>query len=126
MKTIHKYLLEDGMNTLTLKQGYRIVRSEYLLVEKAVYLWIEESLAITTPESSCQFKVVKTNAPIPENYKYLDTALDPIEAEAYHVYQIPSDAESKSKPQDQSREVHFPQRMPHKNVTELLQQVAIQ
>ncbi|MCX4029649.1 hypothetical protein H0A36_13190 [Endozoicomonas sp. SM1973] len=90
MKTIHKYPLQEGINTLTLKQGFRIVRSEYLLIEKAVYLWIEEPLAVATPECSCQFKVVKTGEPIPENYVYLDTALDTLGPEAYHVYQLPA------------------------------------
>jgi hypothetical protein len=47
MKAIHKYELKtDGAETeLNLKQDFRIVHAEYVLVDKAVYIWVEEPLA---------------------------------------------------------------------------------
>ncbi|MBK8969975.1 MAG: hypothetical protein IPM37_00875 [Hahellaceae bacterium] len=90
MKTIHKYRLQCGgaINTLKLREGYRFVRSEYLVTEKAVFIWVEEPLAVTLPTQTLQLKVVGTGEPVPVAYRYLDTALDPFGPEAYHVYEV--------------------------------------
>lgn len=96
MKTIHKFRLEPGKEptTLTLKEGYRVVRSEYIVPHKAVYLWVEQPLNVTTPTLERQFRVAHSGEPVPDSYEYLDTALDPFDPEAYHVFAVPVGEES--------------------------------
>lgn len=91
MKTIHKFRLEPGKEptTLTLKEGYRVVRSEYIVPHKAVYLWVEQPLNVTTPTLERQFRVAFSGEPVPDSFEYLDTALDPFGPEAYHVFAVP-------------------------------------
>ena len=90
MKTIHKFRLESGKepNTLTLREGYRVVRCEYLVPQKGVYLWVEQPLNVVIPEVERQFVVVYSGDPVPTSYQYLDTALDPFGPEAYHVFEV--------------------------------------
>ncbi|MDI9243818.1 hypothetical protein [Marinobacter sp. CHS3-4] len=97
MKTIHKFRLESGkaLNTLKLKSGYRVVRCEYLVSEKAVFLWVEQSLKVDLPEVERQFLVAFSGEPVPSDYDYVDTALDPFGPEAYHVYQVSHQSEKK-------------------------------
>ncbi|AOY87861.1 hypothetical protein BKP64_06585 [Marinobacter salinus] len=91
MKTIHKFRLESGKEptSLSLSEGYRVVRCEYLVPDKAVFLWVEQSLSVGTPKVQRQFRVALTGEPVPSSYEYLDTALDPFGPEAYHVFGIP-------------------------------------
>lgn len=91
MKTIHKFLLNDRgeSTTLRLREGYRVVRCEYLVAAKGVYLWVEQSLKPTVPMVERQFLVTFSGDPVPEAYGYLDTALDPFGPEAYHVFELP-------------------------------------
>lgn len=51
MKTIHKFRLECGKepNTLKLRKGYRVVRCEYAVPQKGVYLWVEQPLNVDIP-----------------------------------------------------------------------------
>jgi hypothetical protein len=96
MKTIHQYALDGDkqINSLALRAGYRIVRCEYLIAQKQVYLWVEEPLNITLPVSQQQFIVVGSGAPVPMSYSYIDTALDPFGPQAFHVYAvIPAEAD---------------------------------
>lgn len=90
MKTIHKYRLQGAgaINSLKLREGFRLVRSEYLVTEKAVFIWVEEPLSVTLPERTVKLKVVATGEPVPLAYQYHDTALDPFGPEAYHVYEV--------------------------------------
>lgn len=92
MKTIHKFRIDAGKETtrLTLKSGFRVVRCEYLVPEKGVYLWIEQPLKVTTPSVECRFRIAYSGEPVPENYHYLGTALDPFGPEAYHVFEVPA------------------------------------
>lgn len=90
MKTIHKFRLECGKepNTLKLREGYRVVRCEYLVSQKGVYLWVEQPLNVIIPVVERQFVVVFSGDPVPISYQYLDTALDPFGPEAYHVFEV--------------------------------------
>ena len=74
MKTIHQYQLESDkqVSTLALRDGYRIVRCEYVVAQKRVYLWVEE----------------------PVSYNHVDTALDPFGPQAFHVYEVIAPAEA--------------------------------
>lgn len=90
MKTIHKFRLECGKepNTLKLRKGYRVVRCEYVVPQKGVYLWVEQPLNVDIPVVERQFLVVYSGDPVPASYQYLDTALDPFGPEAYHVFEV--------------------------------------
>lgn len=94
MKTIHKFQLNNNgePTTVRLREGYRVVRCEYLLAAKGVYLWVEQSLKPTVPYLERQFLVTYSGDPVPEAYEYVDTALDPFGPEAYHVFQLPNPA----------------------------------
>ncbi|MFC4258959.1 hypothetical protein ACFOZ5_07945 [Marinobacter lacisalsi] len=95
MKTIHKFRINPGKEPtrLTLKRGFRVVRCEYLVAEKGVYLWVEQPLNVVTPTVEGQFRVAFSGDPVPESFQYLGTALDPFGPEAYHVFELP-EAES--------------------------------
>ncbi|WP_228152562.1 MULTISPECIES: DUF7352 domain-containing protein [Marinobacter] len=90
MKTIHKFRLESGKepNVLRLRKGFRVVRCEYIVPQKAVYLWVEQPLSVATPVVERQFVVVSSGDPVPVSYQHLGTALDPFGPEAYHVYEV--------------------------------------
>lgn len=92
MKTVHKYRLESGnqVNALKLRQGYRLIHSEYLVTEKAVFVWIEVPLDLTLPEQEVKLKVFRTGEPVPRNFQHLTTAVNGFDPEAYHIYSIPA------------------------------------
>lgn len=91
MKTIHKFRLECGKtaNRLKLRQGARVVRCEYVVPEKGVFLWVEQPLNPAAPIEHRQFVVTASGDPVPSRYQYLDTALDPFGPEAYHLFEVP-------------------------------------
>lgn len=93
MKTIHKFLINPGKEPtrLTLKRDFRVVRCEYLVPEKGVYLWVEQSLKVTIPTVERQFRIAFSGDPVPETYQYLGTALDTFGPEAYHVFELPQE-----------------------------------
>lgn len=90
MKTIHKFRLECGkeVNTLKLREGFRVVRCEYLVPMKGVYIWVEQPLSVAVPLVERQFVVAYSGDPVPDSYQYLDTALDPFGPEAYHLFEV--------------------------------------
>jgi hypothetical protein len=90
MKTILKFRLESGKtpNTLRLRSGYRVVRCEYVVPQKAVYLWVEQPLKVDLPELERRFLVTLSGEPVPSAYQYVDTAVDPFGPEAYHVFEV--------------------------------------
>ncbi|MFW5825089.1 MAG: DUF7352 domain-containing protein [Marinobacter sp.] len=91
MKTIHKFRIEQDrqVTRLRLKDGFRVVRCEYLVPDKGVYLWVEQPLSVVAPTVERQFVVAFSGEPVPDSYQYLDTALDPFGPEAYHVFEVP-------------------------------------
>ena len=91
MKTIHKFRLNTGKEptTLVLSEGYRVVRCEYIVSQKAVFVWVEQPLSVGTPTVERKFRVALSGEPVPDTYEYLDTALDPFGPEAYHVFAGP-------------------------------------
>lgn len=92
MKTIHKFRLEPGKEptTLLLREGFRVVRCEYLVPDKSVYLWVEQPLSVGARNLERQFRVAFSGEPVPDSYEYLGTALDPFGPEAYHVFEVPA------------------------------------
>ena len=110
MKTIHKFRLESGKapNTLKLRPGYRVVRCEYEVSQRAVYLWVEQPLKVDLPELERQFLVTFSGEPVPSAYEYVDTALDPFGPEAYHVFEVVDEVSRQPEPAMQAREqVHL-------------------
>lgn len=95
MKTIHQYQLasDKQITSLALRDGFRIVRCEYLVAQKRVYLWVEEPLKIDLPVTEHQFMVVGSGVPVPVSHRYIDTAIDPFGPEAFHVYEVVQAAE---------------------------------
>ncbi|MDX1757779.1 MAG: hypothetical protein R3175_17110 [Marinobacter sp.] len=89
MKTIHKYPLKVSreLNRLSLREGFRVVRCEYLVSEKTVCLWVEEPLRVDVPEHHYHFRVAFSGDPVPDHFEYCGTALDPFGPEAYHVFE---------------------------------------
>lgn len=101
MKAIHKYRLEvsDSTNTLQLKEGYRVVRFEYLVAEKGLFMWVEEPLRADVPTCEASFRVAMTGKPVAMSYEYLDTALDPFGPEAYHLFRVETERQVQSGPE---------------------------
>ncbi len=91
MKTIHKFRLDSGKEptTLSLKEGFRVVRCEFLVPDKSVYIWVEQTLRPSAKSEEHQFRVAHSGEPVPDNFEYIDTALDPFGPEAYHVFEVP-------------------------------------
>ncbi|WP_027854962.1 DUF7352 domain-containing protein [Marinobacterium litorale] len=88
MKAILKYRLEisDKPISLSLAQGFRPVRFEYVVSEKALFLWTEESLRADISRQNVQFRITRTGEPIQEGAQHLMTALDAFGPEAYHLF----------------------------------------
>ncbi len=92
MKTIHKFRLDSGKEptSLSLHDGYRVVRCEYIVPDKSVYLWVEQPLRVGAHTSEHLFRVAFSGEPVPDSYEYRGTALDPFGPEAYHVFEVPA------------------------------------
>lgn len=92
MKTIRKYSLnlEEGPQTINLKEGYKIVRSEYFTHSNSVSFWVELPLKADIPDIKKEFLVKKTNEVIPMSYIYVGTALNKSKSESYHVFEVPT------------------------------------
>ena len=90
MKAIHKYQIgnERSTHNFNLKKGYKIVRSEYILTEKSVFLWIEEPLSVDIQTQSVSFKMAMSGDPVTDNCEHVATAIDSFGPEAYHVFEI--------------------------------------
>lgn len=88
MKAIHKYQLNtDGSPTeLKLKENYRIVHAEYVLVDKAVFVWVEEPLAAKICLRAVEFQVARSGDPLSSSYEHVATAVDLLAPEAYHIF----------------------------------------
>lgn len=96
MKTIQKLTLttQSKPQTLSLVRGYRIVRLEYLVTEKLIYLWVEVPLKADIPSDRKEFVVKKSYETIPSSYEHIHTAIDLLKPEAYHVFEIKGESQS--------------------------------
>ena len=92
MKTIQKLTLEiaDHCQTLTLKQGYKIVRIEYMVTEKRICMWVETPLRADIPQETKTFMVKRTNEAVPSDYTHIHTAVDLLSPEAFHIFELPN------------------------------------
>lgn len=98
MKTVLKYQIEEtASTTLKLRQGYQLVRFEYIQADKALFAWFEQPLKADIPETEVELKVIRTGQPIQNSYRYLCTAIDSLGPEAYHLYENQSQKNEKPK-----------------------------
>lgn len=99
MKVIHKFRLETAVQqvSLNLKQGYKIVHSEYVLVDKSVFIWVEQTLDVEVASESVTLKVVQSGDPVPDRLKHVMSVVDGFTPEAYHIFEIPEAVIHKAK-----------------------------
>lgn len=103
MKTVLKYQIEEtSVTQLKLREGFKLVRFEYVQADKALFAWIEEPLKADIPATDIELKVIRTGEPIHDKYQYLSTALDVIGPEAYHLYQNALEDDDQVAPTDGS------------------------
>lgn len=90
MKAIHKYRIgnERNLQVLNLKKGFKVVHSEYVITEKAVFLWIEEPLSVDIKTEEVCFKLALSGDPIADDDTYLTSAIDIFGPEAFHIFQV--------------------------------------
>lgn len=88
MKTVHKHVIPTGPDGLELQlpQGFRLLKAEYLLVSKQVCCWIEVPTDPRLPVSALQLRLFRSGDGIPAAYTYVDTAIDALAPEAWHLY----------------------------------------
>lgn len=88
MKAVHKYGFDTDQNefSLELKQGYKIIHAEFSVIDKRVYVWIEQPLAVQTPVLNKRFKLVPCDVPVNDSFEHLCTAVDPFSPVAFHLF----------------------------------------
>jgi|GEM_PF-326237 len=94
MKTIDKYLLCFGQEPtpVALMPDFQVVFCEYLVGAKGVYLWVEQSPVSSQQATTRHFLVARPGKSVPEEYEYVDSAVDPFGSRAHHVFQLPEKA----------------------------------
>ena len=88
MKTVHKHVIPASPAGLELHlpQGYRVLKAEYLLVTKQVCCWIEVPTDPRLPREAVQLRLFRSGDGIALAYEYVDTAIDALAPEAWHLY----------------------------------------
>lgn len=91
MKVVHKFRLGNDANetTLKLKQGYKILHSEYVLVDKAICIWVEQTLDVEVPDKEVTFKTVNSGDPLPNHLQHVASVVDSFTPESYHIFKEP-------------------------------------
>jgi hypothetical protein len=90
MKTVHKYVIPYGADGLLLKltSGYRLLKSEYQLFGKSVCCWVEVPTDPRLAKQSVHLRLFSSGDGIPRDYVYVDTAINSMEPEAWHLYEL--------------------------------------
>ena len=90
MKAIHKYQIGNERSTqvFNLKKGFKIVRSEYIITEKSVFLWIEEPLSVDIETEEVTYRLAMSGDPVSNNCEHVATAIDTFGPEAYHIFKV--------------------------------------
>ena len=91
MKITSQYLICFGPEPteLTLMPDFQVVLCEHLVGAQGVYLWIEQSPVSSSKGVSRSFIVARPGKPLPEDYDYVDSAVDPFGSRSHHVFQLP-------------------------------------
>ncbi|TVQ68285.1 MAG: hypothetical protein EA373_11225 [Oceanospirillales bacterium] len=90
MKTIRQVSLDShkAVNELILKEGYRIVKTEFSF-NQSIVVWIEEPLRADLPNEHCFLKVVENSHPVPLVFEYVSSAFNPFDSKAVHLFRVP-------------------------------------
>jgi len=88
MKTVHKHIIPTDTSgvQLRLPQGWRLLKAEYVLVTKQVCCWVEVPTDPQRPQELLELRLFRSGAGIPADYHYVDTAVDALAPEAWHLY----------------------------------------
>lgn len=91
MKTVHKHPVPFGSSglTLSLPAGYRLLKAEYLPYSKTVCSWVEVPTDPHLPKESVQLRLFNSGDGIPKAYVYVDTAINSLDQDAWHLYRLP-------------------------------------
>jgi hypothetical protein len=94
MKTVHKHLVPYGSEGLglALPSGSRLLKAEYLPFSKTVVCWVEVPTDPRLPRQALQLRLFSSGDGIPKAYAYVDTAINSLDQEAWHLYQLPLEA----------------------------------
>ncbi|MBF7728791.1 DUF7352 domain-containing protein [Pseudomonas sp. N040] len=90
MKTVHKHQVpyhRDGL-TLSLPAGHRLLKAEYLPYTKTVCCWVEVPTDPRLPKQEVQLRLFSSGDGIPKAYAYVDTAINSLDQDAWHLYQL--------------------------------------
>ena len=92
MKTIHNHSLavSDELQELKLAEDSQIRRVDFYLQERSIKLWVEvdADTFFDQPKTVRRFKVFQTGAGIPDNARYVGTAINHMKPDSYHVYEL--------------------------------------
>ena len=92
MKTIHKHSLKinDEVQELKLTEDAVIRRVDLYLQDRQIKLWVEVDADsfLETPKKPRRFKAFQTGAGIPDNARYIGTAINHMKPDSYHVYEL--------------------------------------
>ncbi|WP_004580306.1 DUF7352 domain-containing protein [Marinobacter nanhaiticus] len=91
MKTTQKHLISFGQRPteLTLMPDFRVVWCEYLVGASGIYLWLEQSPIDPDHAITGHFLVARPGQSVPDDYGYVDSAVDPYGCRAHLVFQLP-------------------------------------
>ena len=94
MKTVHKHIIPTDASPvqLRLSQGWRLLKAEYVLVTKQVCCWVEVPTDPQRAQEHLELRLFRSGDGIPADYHYVDTAVDALAPEAWHLYSRPSRA----------------------------------
>ena len=96
MKTVHKHIVpfdQQGLS-LSLPTGYRLLKTQYMPFHKQVCCWVEVPTAPHLPTNEVQLRLFRSGDGIPQDYTYVDSAIDDTAPEAWHLFMQPRHAAS--------------------------------
>jgi hypothetical protein len=91
MKTVHKHVVPYGSDglMLLLPSDYRLLKAEYLPYNKTVCCWVEVPTDPRLPKEEVQLRLFNSGDGIPKAYAYVDTAINSLDQDAWHLYAWP-------------------------------------
>lgn len=91
MKIVHKHALNPGHDATVIRlPADAVVRHvEYVVAEHRVLLWIEvpAEIHIGAAMADRRFQAFPTGKGIPDDARYVGSAVDQYQPEVYHVYE---------------------------------------
>lgn len=95
-KTVHRFLLDHGVNTLRVPVGWKFLSVGVRPPERwdgwKPSIWLEVPETEDQPPTSLQVQFIGTGHPVPECSAFLGTAIAPTDAAfdplVWHVYRV--------------------------------------